>query len=193
MIHGLTFPALLARHDHAIKTIRTTDIKKGNRCAMVLGIAMRMYPRKSRGETTMRDLANSWEYKYRNLAKMGWARMLAHVPYVGPVNSKYDESVGEYDQPFMDRFFVKARDLATCIRDRHGKPDFVGSGNDFLKWPGRDQSGVMYLGGFWDGGSGDHIDLWNGVNLNVTGSARDSLAEIAASKVIWLWIVAKKT
>ena len=77
---------------------------------MVMGIALHLYARRDRGETAMRDLANTTEYKYKNLAKSGLAVL---------VGAKYDESVGPYNQPFMDRFFVKARDLANCVRERY--------------------------------------------------------------------------
>jgi hypothetical protein len=180
MITAFTFSRLLARHDSAIAFGRTVDIKRGNRCAMVMGIALQMHPRKERGQTTMRDLANSPEYKYRNLAKMAIASV---------AGATYDETVAPYDQPFMDRFFVKAKDLAQGINEKFGPPDFSGTGTDFLKSARRTKKGVMYLGGFWHGGTGDHIDLWDGNRLNVTGTPQDSCKEIGASKRIWLWFV----
>jgi hypothetical protein len=147
---------------------------------MVMGIALHLYPRKDRGQTTLRDLANSPEYKYKNLAKMGIASIFGGA---------YDETVAPYNQPFMDRFFVKAKDLAQNITDKFGAPDFSGNGETFLKSADHTKKGVMYLGGFWHGGTGDHIDLWDGSRLNVTGTAEDSGKEIGASKVIWLWVV----
>ncbi|KAA6464736.1 hypothetical protein DYQ86_01880 [Acidobacteria bacterium AB60] len=181
MIRGLTFAHLSQNLQRAIQLGRTTDIKHGNRCAMVMGVALHLHPRKNRGEVTMRDLAKSAEYKYANLAKHHLAPLFGE---------RYDESVGPFDQPFMDKFFVKAKDLAAAIRDRYGPPDFAGSGPDFLKSPHHNKRGVMYLGGFWHGGTGDHIDLWTGSNLVITGSAENSLKEISGSKVLWLWLVA---
>jgi hypothetical protein len=128
----------------------------------------------------MRDLANSPEYKYKNMAKMGLAVL---------VGEKYDESVASFDQPFMDKFYVKAKDLAAQMKDRFGPPDFRGNGPEFLKSPTRGKMGVMYLGGFWHEGTGDHIDLWDGSRLNITGTPENSRKEISASKVIWLWAV----
>jgi hypothetical protein len=147
---------------------------------MVMGVALHLYPRKELGEATMRDLANSTDYKFRNLAKMGLAAIYG---------DKYDESVAGFDQPFMDKFYVKAKDLANHINDKYGRPDFVGDGQGYLKSKFSASKGVMYLGGFWHGGHGDHIDLWDGSKLNVTGTPGDSISEIVASKVIWFWLV----
>ena len=191
MIRGSTFSQLLSRHNNAIQVIRTTDIKHGNRCAMVMGIALHLYPRKDRGEATMRDLATSPKYKYQNLGRMGLAEFLrgvAHIPFMHSWwVEKYDESVGPYDQPFMDRFFVKAKDLANCIQERYGSPEYAGPGPHFLR--GQYQKGVRYLAGFWHDGTGDHIDLWDGEKLNVTGTPEASRREINGSRFILLWAV----
>ena len=61
MITSYSFAQLLSRLNSAIAFGRSVDIKRGNKCAMVMGIALHMYPRKDRGEATVRDLAISPE------------------------------------------------------------------------------------------------------------------------------------
>jgi len=128
----------------------------------------------------MRDLERSTDYKIRNDVKILLASLLG---------KRYDETITGPDQPFMDLLYVKAKDLANHIRDKFGSPDVAGVGKALLQSKKLAGKGVMYLGGFWHGGEGDHIDLWDGQKLNVTGTAEDSVREIGGSHPVWLWYV----
>ena len=181
MIFKYTYEELLIRHNAAIAFGRTGDVKKGNRCAMVMGMALRLSPRV--GQTNLRQLRQSTNYRARNLIKIGLGQVLG---------TNYDETITGPDQPFMERFFVKAQDLAEEINRSFDKPDFSGTGPEFLKSPFRACKGVIFLGDFWgSGGAGDHIDLWDGEaqTLNVTGTVEGSLDEIKRSKALWLWVI----
>ena len=72
----------------------------------------------------------------------------------------------------MDRFYVKARDLAQQIRDKYGAPDVQGEGNVLVGSNKLNARGIMYLAGFWHGVSGDHIDLWDGNTLRTPGQQK---------------------
>jgi hypothetical protein len=173
-----SFHELAKRLDRARKFGQEELVKRGNRCAMVMGITLRMHPRKDLGETSMRDLLKEPTFAAKNMAK----KVLS--------GGKYDEAVTGPDMPFMDRFYVKAKDLAKHIQDDCGDADIAGKGKELVgsgKLAGK--KGVMYLGGFWHGGSGDHIDLWDGTKLLITGTPQDSQSEIGRSKEIRFWRV----
>jgi hypothetical protein len=177
-----SFDELAKRLDRARKFGQEELVKRGNKCAMVMGITLRMQPRK--GETSMRDLLKEPTFAAKNMAKKVVSKFFA--------DGNYDEAVTGPDMPFMDRFYVKAKDLAKHIEDDCGEADIAGRGKELVgsgKLAG--QKGVMYLGGFWHGGSGDHIDLWDGRKLLITGTPQDSQSEIGRSKEVLFWRVQK--
>lgn len=118
-----SFGEALKCHNKAIEFGREGLVKKGNRCAMVTGMALHLKPNKDKKQITMRDL-NTTDHAIRNKAKQTISAVFS--------DGKYDESVTGPDQPFMDNFFVKAKDLADAIIDKFGAPDVSGDGKKFL-------------------------------------------------------------
>ena len=93
------------------------------------------------------------------------------------------------NMPFLDKFFLKARDLCETIERAGGVPDFTGTGQDIIEFakenPGKTpidgRKGVIYLDNCWltrrekvsrllgmtYSKSGDHVDLWDGRLLEI--------------------------
>lgn len=167
-----------------------SSVTAGNRCALVVGAALGVQPRKALGETTFNDLPDSH-------------RLLPN-------------------QPFLDRYYVKAEQLKNGIAAKYGTPDVEGAGTTvFPKLSGR--RGVAYLEDCWvtntddtmyklrtigwgmsddPGGTlprperqstGDHIDLFDGTFIELyrgSGAPADlayGQALIKASAKVCFW------
>lgn len=137
-----------------------TSVVSGNRCAMVVGIAVGLSPGK--GDLTMAE-----------------------------VNGK---SSG------LDKYFLRATDLAIAMLKHFGAPDVKGSGLSVLKKIDN-KPGVIYLEDCWktagekfnsvvygvDTRSGDHMDLWTGKTLDIYFDDPNWPNMVGRSKKVWLW------
>jgi hypothetical protein len=96
-------------------------------------------------------------------------------------------------QPFMDKFYVKAADLAARLREEWGKPDIksVGSNAALVL---RNRQGVIFIENAWRTKFGlgdktvDHVDLWDGERLGAYPAA-ESTEILARADSVWLWLV----
>lgn len=142
------------------------DVTDGNRCAMVLGLALNVRPNGS--QETMRG-----------------------QPFV-------KESVR--DQPFSEKFFVKAWDVTETVMKRWGPPAMrvpgISAGRQLAG-----KRGFVFLEDCWrtpseklnkalfgvDVKSGDHVDLWDGATLSIYPAPAKSAALLRQSRMVWLW------
>ena len=143
-----------------------SEVTEGNRCAMVLGLALKLKP--SSRQETMRG-----------------------QPFV-------KESVR--NQPFADKFFVKAWDLAESVLNTWGPATKRVDGIRALKQI-EGLKGFVFLEDCWrtptekmnkmlfgvDVKSGDHADLWGGSALAIYPERMDSLALLRQSRKVWFW------
>lgn len=109
---------------------------------------------------------------------------------------------GLQNQPFLDKFFLKATDLAIAILKRHGSPDFNISGRDALSTIAG-KRGVIYLEDCWQSPgeklhaalgitnlmSGDHIDIWDGNCLGIYRHEANGNVLVKRARKVWLWAV----
>jgi hypothetical protein len=143
-----------------------SDVTEGNRCAMVLGLALRLRPNAShesmRGKPFVKEAARN--------------------------------------QPFAERFFVKASDLAETVLNAWGpatrRVDGIQAGKQI-----DGSKGFVFLEDCWqtptekvnkllfgvDVKSGDHVDLWDGSALAIYPARLDSLALLRQSRKVWFW------
>ena len=143
-----------------------SDVTDGNRCAMVLGLALGVKP--SRSQATMRG-----------------------QPFVA-------EAVR--NQPFTEKFFVKAWDLTESVLKTWGPPSKRINGTQAAKDLGS-MRGFVFLEDCWKTPTekmnkmlfgvhqqtGDHVDLWNGSALAIYPKRMESLALLGQSRNVWLW------
>jgi len=170
---GMSYTNLKERLSHSRSY--GEDITKGNRCALVMGQALRLKP--SNNQVTMRGLGAAEEH-LRNM-------------------------------PLLDKFFVKAQDLANSIKDNYGQPTKIIKGKSAVKkndgnyqveaLDGR--KGVIFFQDCWrtpsekfaywfgidDSKTGDHIDLWNGKTTEIYPDRNKSLGLVHQSDNVWFW------
>lgn len=144
-----------------------SEITEGNRCAMVLGVALKLRPAGS--QEAMRGQAFVKE----------------------PVRN----------QPFTEKFFVKAWDLTETVLNTWGPPAKRVDGVQALSQI-NGVKGFVFLEDCWrtptekvnkllfgvDVKSGDHVDLWNGSTLAIYPARMDSLSLLSQSKKVLLWV-----
>jgi Type VI secretion system (T6SS), amidase effector protein 4 len=155
------FDSLWERYQDA-RTLGRDINPEGNRCALVLGAALRMKykPRKERQELSFREIS-------------------------GP-------PVGIRGQPFLDKFYVKAEDLAKRLVEEWGTPAIkVGGGDASKALAGR--RGVVFVEDAWFSRRAlaktvDHIDVWNGSRMGAYDEAQ-SVETFARASYVWLWPV----
>lgn len=161
------------------------EVKRGNRCSMVLGIALNLKPRK--GEVSMLDLASSTTYGAKQTVIAGVASFLGR--------SDHDERLLLGEQPFLANFYVRGEELAAQINAVYGPPDVTGTGADVIaKKMIENQHGVLFLEGVWQtegGTSGNHIDLWDGTTMVIEGghSIGAQIQEIKRARKVSFWKV----
>jgi len=170
---GMNFIDLKERLSHARSY--GGDVTKGNRCALVMGQALRLKPKA--GQVTMKGLGSAEE----------------HVR----------------EMPFLDKFFVKAQDLADTIKDSYGQPNQIIKGKTAVKKDNGTyqvdmldgKKGVIFFQNCWrtpsekiadwfgidNSKTGDHIDLWNGATTEIYPSRVKSVGLIYQSSSIWFW------
>jgi Type VI secretion system (T6SS), amidase effector protein 4 len=156
------------------------EIKEGNRCAVVVGVALNLKPRKEIHETSMRDLSSSTAYTVKHAV-------------VSALFPSHDERIKQPPMPFMEKFYVRAQQLANHIAYTFGPPDIRCSGATAVhskKLQGL--TGVIFLTHCWASrADGDHIDLWNGKNLEIESNypLPAQIAMIAKARECWFWKV----
>jgi hypothetical protein len=143
-----------------------SEVTDGNRCAMVLGLALKLRPATS--HQTMRG-----------------------QPFVNE---------GIRNQPFAEKFFVKAWDLTETVLHAWGPSEKRIDGLQAIKALEK-KKGFVFLEDCWrtptekmnkllfgvDVATGDHVDLWNGVNLAIYPARLDSLSLLRQSRKVWFW------
>jgi hypothetical protein len=143
-----------------------SDVTEGNRCAMVLGLALKLKP--SASMETMRG-----------------------QPFV---------TENLRNQPFADKFFVKAWDLAETVLNSWGPAAKRVDGIQAAKHI-EGLKGFVFLEDCWrtptekmnkllfgvDVKSGDHVDLWDGTALAIYPARMDSLGLLRQSRKVWFW------
>lgn len=102
--------------------------------------------------------------------------------------------------PFLDKFFLKATDLALAILDTYGAPTLKGLGSTMWEQV-QGRQGVVYFEDMWqtktekihsalgivDTKSGDHIDLFTGAVLEIVTDRNVSHAYFVNAKTVWFW------
>lgn len=143
-----------------------SSVTEGNRCAMVLGLALKLKPHGA--QETMRG--------------------------------KSFVSEAARNQPFSDKFFVKAWDVTESVLNTWGPASQRNDGVQALKHL-EGVKGFVFLEDCWrtpgerlnkllfgvDVKSGDHVDLWNGAALAIYPKRMESLALIRQARKVWLW------
>lgn len=161
MAEAMGFDTLWERYKEARNLGRDIN-PDGNRCALVLGAAMRSIykPRKERGELSFREIS-------------------------APPK-------GIRGQPFLERYYVKAEDLARRLREEWGEPAYNIEGASALAtFSGK--RGVIFVQDAWFSRremakTVDHIDLWDGRRMGAYDEKKSAEVFKSASKV-WLWVV----
>lgn len=143
-----------------------SDVTEGNRCAMVLGQALKLKP------------------NFRHETMRGQSLVKEDVR----------------NQPFTDKFFVKAWDLAETVLNTWGPATKRVDGIQVLKQL-EGLKGFVFLEDCWatptekvnkllfgvDVKSGDHADLWGGSALAIYPERMDSLALLRQCRKVWFW------
>lgn len=107
------------------------------------------------------------------------------------------------NQPFLDKFYVKAKALSEHIRRAFGPPDVVTDGANALKAIRR-RHGVLFMEGCWGSirlfgivareAHYDHVDLWDGEQLEIY-KGEHTVAQMHAfvqrSKRVQFWDVGR--
>lgn len=163
----MNYAKLKERHDFARSL--GNSVTTGNRCALVMGVALKIKPKS--GQTTFKEMD--------------------------------DVKPGLKGQAFMQKFFVKASDAAAGISEAYGAPSVTGAGPDvYANLIGR--KGVIYLEDCWrtkkekigkmlgiaTSKTGDHIDLWDGSDLEIYRDETNNNMLIVASKKVMFWELA---
>ena len=143
-----------------------SDVTDGNRCAMVVGMALKLKPNASQesmhGQSFVKDAVRN--------------------------------------QPFTQKFFVKAWDLTETVLNTWGPPTNRINGIQAEKQI-EGLKGFVFLEDCWrtptekinklflgiDVQSGDHVDLWDGSALVIYPKRMDSLALLSQAKKVWFW------
>jgi hypothetical protein len=134
----------------------------GNRCALVLGAALR---------SAYTPRKERGELSFREIGQ---------------------PPKGIRGQPFLERYYVKAEELARRLEEEWGRPAYRVSGADAAAAIGG-KRGVVFVEDAWFSWRAmaktvDHIDLWNGSRMGAYDEAGSADAFRRAS-MVWLWLV----
>jgi hypothetical protein len=143
-----------------------SEVTEGNRCAMVLGLALKLQPKgrqeTMRGQRFVKDAVRGQPFAARFFVK-AWDLTETVLTTWGPASQRID-----------------GRTALTHIAGRKG---FV-----FLEDCWRTPKEKVYKQLFGvDTQSGDHVDLWDGTTLAIYPSGMDSRRLIEQSRKVWLW------
>lgn len=151
-----------------LKEVRgwASSVTDGNRCAMVLGQALRLKPDTAEasmfGKPFASDLARNQPFAKKFFVK-AWDLTEKVLKTWGPATLR-----------------INGNDAATALSGRTG---FL-----FLEdcWQTPTEKMNKRLFGV-DVKSGDHVDLWNGKNLAIYPDRMDSMALLKTSRKVWYW------
>lgn len=143
-----------------------SDITGGNRCALVLGVALKMQPSGSHEQMRGKPFVNE---AVRNQ----------------PFTAKFFVKAWDLTESVLNTWGPPAMriDGVQALKQIDGVKGFV-----FLEdcWRTPTEKMNKMLFGV-DVRSGDHVDLWDGSALAIYPSRMDSLALIRQSRKVWLW------
>lgn len=143
-----------------------SDITEGNRCAMVLGVALKLQPTGSQTHMRGKSFVNQ---EVRNQ----------------PFTAKFFVKAWDLTETVMKTWGAAAIrvDGVQALNQLEGKKGFVFL-EDCWRTP-REKLNKLLFG--VDVRSGDHVDLWDGTTLAIYPSRMDSQALIRQSRKAWLW------
>jgi hypothetical protein len=143
-----------------------SDVTEGNRCAMVLGIALRLKPREGHetmfGKSFVKDAVRNQPFAAKFYVK-AWDLTEEILTSWGPASLR-----------------VNGLDAGKQL---DGKKGFV-----FLEacWRTPSEKLNMKLFGV-DVRSGDHVDLWDGTTLAIYPDRMEARSLIRQARKVWLW------
>lgn len=142
------------------------DVTEGNRCAMVLGQALRLTPGSSHesmhGKSFVSENVRHMPFTKKFFVK-AWDLTETVLNTWGPAGIR-----------------ISGRSSAKALE---GKRGFIYL-EDCWKTPTEKMNGLIFG---VDVQSGDHVDLWNGSNLAIYPKRNDSLALLRQSRNVWFW------
>lgn len=143
-----------------------STVTEGNRCSMVLGIALKLKPNASqenmRGKPFTTDAIRRQPFAEKFFVK-AWDLTETVLHTWGPPSKRIDGVQAAPAIAGLQGFVF----LEDCWRTPTEKVNKLLFGVDVT--------------------SGDHVDLWDGSTLAIYSSRMDSLALLKQSKKVWLW------
>lgn len=154
-------------HKYQNSTLVAGGITDGNRCALVLGLAL------GRGYEPLEG-----EMSFRQLGQPAWFQKGVHPGIQGA--------------EVLDRFYVKSEQMATRLVHEWGSPTKLRGSAAFDAIHGK--TGAIFVKNAFrthHGGHDSHIDLWNGKQMgswhNPDASEQTYRGLFQRADEIWFW------